>query len=63
MSHSVLTVILKGDDWTHRKKFNLYEEYTNDESDPVVAECIQKVKDSVKETATEVEVKTSKFVQ
>jgi hypothetical protein len=63
MSHSVLTVILKGEDWSHRKKFNLYEDYKNDENDPVVSECIQATRNAVKETPEDVEFKTSKVIK
>jgi len=63
MTHSVLTVICKGEDWTFRKKFNLYDEYKNDENDPVVAECIKAATDCVKDTPDDVEFKTSKVVQ
>lgn len=63
MTHSVLTVYLKGEDWAYRKKFNLYEDYKNDENDPIVNECIKAAQAAVKDTAEDVEFKTSKVVR
>lgn len=63
MTHSVLTVICKGEDWTFRKKYNLYDEYKNDETDPVVSECIKDATDFVKATPDDVEFKTSKVLK
>ena len=63
MTHSVLTVILKGEDWSYRKKFNLYEDYKNDEHDPIVSECIQKAQATVKDTPEDIEFKTSKVIR
>ena len=63
MTHSVLTVILKGEDWSYRKKFNLYDDYKNDENDPVVNECIKTAQNAVKDTADDVEFKTSKVIR
>lgn len=63
MTHSVLTVIMKGVDWSHRKKFNLYEDYKNDENDPIVRECIETTRNSVKETPDDIEFKTSKVLK
>lgn len=63
MTHSILSVILKGEDWTFRKKYQLYDEYKNDETDPVVAQCIKDAEDFVKGTADDVEFKTSKVLK
>ena len=63
MTHSVLTVICKGEDWSFRKKYNLYDEYKNDETDPVVAQCIKDATDFVKATPDDVEFKTSKVLK
>lgn len=40
MSCSELTVTIKDDDRTLKKSFLLYENYTVDETDPVIKNCI-----------------------
>lgn len=63
MSQSILTVILQGPDWTFKKKYLMYEPYTNDEEDEVVKKCISDAKECLKITPEDAEFKTSKVIR
>lgn len=62
MTQAILTVILKGEDWTFKKKFLVYEPFKNDEDDELVKRCIDDAKDCLKITAEDAEFKTSKII-
>jgi hypothetical protein len=59
---SEVTVILKGEDSTFRKKFNSYDKYSVDTNDHTIQGFIQQAKEEYKGTPEEVWVKISLYV-
>lgn len=61
---TTLTVILKGEDWTFRKKYLVYETVTlDDEECEIVKQCKKDAEDHLKVTASDLEYKTSQVVK
>lgn len=46
MTFSELTVTIKDEEKTLRTKYALYDEYTVNENDPVIKDCIEKTLDN-----------------
>lgn len=60
---TTLTVILKGEDWTFRKKYLVYETVTLDDDCEVVQKCKKDAEDHLKVTPEDLEYKTSQVVK
>ena len=58
-----LTVILKDADRTYRQKFLVYEEYSMNEQDPIIRNCIEEAKKSFEGEPETIQVKVHLEVQ
>lgn len=54
-----LTVHLKGEDQSYRKKYLCYEQATISQTDPIIREMIEEAKKEVKFEVEEIRVKAS----
>lgn len=60
---SEITVILKDSERTYRQKFLAYEEYTVNDTNPVIIRCIEEAKKNFQGEPEEIKIKIHLEVQ
>lgn len=58
-----LTVSLKGEDSTYKKKFLLYDEFIMKYDDPTIIDCIKQAKDDARIEVDDIKIRTNLQVQ
>ena len=63
MSASEVTIIIKDEEKTLRKKHLIYETYTVDEDDPILAECLRQTEKEFEGDPTDIQIKITMTVK
>jgi hypothetical protein len=63
MSISEVTVIIKDDEKSLRKKHLIYEAYCVDEHDPIIASCLRETEKEFEGEATDIQIKITMTVK
>lgn len=58
-----LTVSLKNDEQTFKKKYLIYDKFTMDENDPIVKDCIEDAISQIKSTVDSIVIRCRLDIQ